>query len=157
MSGGGIVPQFGQPNQVAPFAQNPLTQTERDDVGRFLGYPVRGNGGVDITNYRYTGQYEILEFRMADLTDNQCIIVRARLAALRTAETQLEGAGALLLVDEADVFKRNAAEIQERLGFLRLLGWRLAEFLGVPPFPDFGVSAGVVIPGDVQMVRRAIR
>ena len=122
----------------------PLAEAEKVDARRFLGYPAYGSGPNDDSFGRYFGAYPTMEYRLANLEPDELVTIRARLAALTLAETQLEAMGATLIVDTAAVFKRNANELTDRQRFFDGLRRRLCGFIGVPPGPYLAASANSV-------------
>ena len=85
--------------------------------------------------WRYYQVYGLLEFRMTNLSSNECIVVRRYLATLAALELAVPASSENLDTDQAATWSHNRDEVKDRL--LLLDGWRrrLCGFMGVPPGP----------------------
>ncbi len=125
-------------------ATGPLTDAEKVDVRRFCGFPAYGLGPTYDPFNRTFAMFAALEFRMNNLQDPELAVVRARLAALYTAETGLEAASANLDTASASVWVHNKNEVGDRSAFLDQLRRRLAAFLGVGTGPELQASSNTI-------------
>ena len=112
-----------------------LTESERTDVRRFCGYPPAGTGlsasfGAGELNVRGA-----LEFRFANLSQSELVIVRRYLGALAVLELAVPKASDNLDTAQAAVWTHNREEVRDRLRLLDEWRRRLCQFLGVPPGP----------------------
>jgi len=121
-----------------------LSDQEKVDARRFMGYPAYGSGPNDDSFGRYFGSYPTMEFRIANLLPAELVTMRARLAALTAEETLFEASGALVYVGTAAVFTRNPNTISEHQRFLDAMRRRLCEFLGLPPGPQLSASSSSI-------------
>lgn len=113
-----------------------LTDDQKDDVRRHLGFPTFGNGitaSPPAFGYRYFEWYLTLEYRMNNLSTNQELLVQtpyldncnATFNAIQTASANLD-------TDRAAVWYHNEKEVRDRLDLYKLNCNLLAAFFGVP-------------------------
>lgn len=122
----------------------PLTDAERTDARRFCGYSAYGIGPGDASFQRYNVSYELLEWRMANLSDAELVVTRSKLAELNTLDTAIAGASANLDTDQAAVWTRNRSEVRDRNALFLLRSRALCAFLGVPPGPGLASGGGSI-------------
>ena len=121
--------------------QAPLTDAEKVDIRRFMGYPAYGSGPTLDPFDRTFAMYPQLEFRLNNLQQGELSVIRARLAPLYTAENGLEAASANLDTDRAAVWFHNKDEVSDRSAHLDGLRRRLCQFLGIGPGPELRQSS----------------
>ena len=113
---------------------NPLTDTEKTDIRRFMGY-----GSVGISSYQnamfFTIFWENLEFKMTTITDSECVVVRNYLASLNSLETALLSASGNLDTASAGPWVHNAKEISDRNTLFMMRRRELCGFFVLPPGP----------------------
>jgi hypothetical protein len=124
----------------------PLSDAERVDVRRHCGYPVYGAAPVGMQTWRFYQIYGLLEFRMTNLSEAECAIVRRYLATINPLELAVPTASENLDTDQAASWSHNQSEVTDRIGLLDLWRRRLCGFLGLPtgPFLSDGRVAFVV-------------
>lgn len=125
---------------------NPLTDAERVDVRRHCGYPVYGAAPAALQGWRFYQAYGLLEFRMTNLSDTECTIVRRYLATLNPLELAVPAASENLDTDQAASWSHNRSEVADRTALLDLWRRRLCGFLGLPtgPFLSDGTARLIV-------------
>lgn len=125
-----------------------LTDIERTDCRRYLGYPAFGvsaNGGT-MQSYRFFQAYGLMEFKLSNISDPELVVVRTTyLAQLVLLEAAILTAGANLDTDHAAVWTRNRNEMRDRAALFD--GWRMrfCEFLGLPPGPALTRTSGRIV------------
>jgi hypothetical protein len=115
-----------------------LTDAERADVRRFLGYPSYGPGNSGFQGYRFFQAYGEMEFRLTNARPEEFQIMRQYLATLYSLEVAIYASGANLDTDQAAVWHHNKSEVADRTGLYAQARRALADFLGVPPGPGLG-------------------
>ena len=116
-----------------------LTDAEKTDARRFMGYPAYGPGESGFVGYRFFQAYGLMEYRINNLASTEEDVIRnTYLANLSTLETAIVGASAKLGTDVAAVWTRNKNEVKDREDLFD--GWRrrMCGFLGIPPGPQLG-------------------
>jgi len=113
----------------------PLQSAELVDARRFCGYPAYGAGASGFQSWRFFTAYGMLEFRLANLSDDEIKIVRNYLAQLGALEAAIVGAADNLDTDKAAVWTRNPGEVADREALFTAWRARLCGFLGVPLGP----------------------
>jgi hypothetical protein len=123
-----------------------LSDAERVDVRRHCGYPVYGAAPVGMQSWRFYQIYGLLEFRMTNLSDAECTIVRRYLATINPLELAVPTASENLDTDQAASWSHNRSEVADRIGLLDSWRRRLCGFLGIPtgPFLSDGQATFVV-------------
>ncbi len=86
---------------------------------------------------------DIVGITLAGLDDDYIAVVRTFLVNLPLLENDIPATRAKLSIDQAAVFKRNAAEVAERQGLYRDLRLRLCATLGI----ESGPFMNLVLPG----------
>lgn len=123
-----------------------LTQAERTEARRYMGYPVLGaerTGGA----WQFYGASGSVEYRLGTLSASEESVLRGYLDTLATLERAIPEAGAGLDTGSAAGWVRNPREVAERERLFD--GWRrrLCAFLGVPAGPalDGGNAVTLVV------------
>ena len=117
-----------------------LTDAEKVSILLRCGYPAYGwMGTFDPFGFYFSGiaqaqQQPVMDARVAAVLTQ----TRAKLAELNALDAAVVGAGDNLDTDQAAVWKRNRAEVQDRVGLLRLRCRELCTLLGVAPGPSLG-------------------
>jgi hypothetical protein len=112
-----------------------FTQAEAADLRRFCGYGVQGSAANPASGYRYFASYGVLEYRIGACSDAEAAVARGLLDTLRGLEAAIASASEGLDTAEAGGWKRNGAELDERLRLYRWQRRELCRFLGVPEGP----------------------
>lgn len=121
----------------------PLSDTECTDARRFCGYPAVGKDGTLRGGAQFYILYGQFEFRLANLSNAEALIVRRYLGTLTVLEVAIPKSAEHLDTDQASVWTRNRTETADRISLFDDWRRRLCDFLGVPPGPgliDRGVS-----------------
>jgi hypothetical protein len=119
-----------------------LTDADKVDVRRFCGYPAYGAAPAGMQSWRYFQVYGTLEFRMANISDSEMVVVRRYLCTLSTLELAIPAASDNLDTDQASIWTRNKDELGDRIRLLDEWRGRLCGFLGVEPGP--ALSGGTI-------------
>lgn len=127
------------------FSNQQLSEAERVDVRRFLGYPAYGSGNTGAQSWRFFQAYGTLEFRLTNFAPEELQVVRQYLASLYSLESSITGASANLDTEQAASWTHNQAEVQDRLKLFDEWRRRLSLFIGVPLDPHTPTSAVIVI------------
>lgn len=109
-----------------------LTDAEKTDIRRYLGYPLFGGQPVQAFAHRYYQHYGTLEFRMNNMQATEETVVRNYLTQLAALDTAILSSSDNLDTDEAAVWKRNKQEVKDRVALFDHWRNRLAVFFGVP-------------------------
>lgn len=116
-----------------------FTDSEKDDIRRYCGYPVLGDTPVQDFAWRYTNEYGHMEFILNNLSTNQENIVRTvYLANLTTLESDIPSVRQNLDTKQAAVWHWNDNEIRDRMRLFNLWRRQLCNYLGIPAGPNFG-------------------
>ena len=129
----------------ASLSSAPFSDAEKVDVRRFCGYPAYGSGASGFQSWRFFEAYGTLEYRLNNLAEAECQVVRQYLATLYGLEQAVPASGENLDTDQAAVWKRNRSEPGDRAALFD--GWcqRLAVFLGIPMGPGAGGPGGAIV------------
>ena len=117
-----------------------LSDAERTDARRFMGYPVFGTGPGGNLGDRFYQAFGLVEYRLGALSDAELVVTRRYLGTLQVLEMAIPGVAAGLDTESAAGWRRNPAELAERGRLFDDWRRRLCVFLGVPPGP--GLQAG---------------
>lgn len=113
-----------------------LTDAQKDQVRRHVGYPVFGNGisaSPPSFGYRYYQWYLTLEYRMNNLSANQeDLLNNTYVSNCTSAFNAIQDARDNLDTDRAAVWYHNKNEVRDRLDFYKVNCHLLAEYLGAP-------------------------
>ncbi|ONG55737.1 hypothetical protein BKE38_08705 [Pseudoroseomonas deserti] len=110
-----------------------FTEAQKVAVRRHLGYPAIGNGDNAFFSYLHHNEYAVLEFRLANLTDEDAALIVGRfLPNLDKLDQALIDASCGLDTDEAGIWKRNKNELRDREALYLREAQALAGHIGVP-------------------------
>ena len=123
----------------------PLIDAELTDARRFCGYPAYGAGASGFQSWRFFTVYGTLEYRLANLSSSELVVIRGYLAQLNTLEAALLGASANLDTDQAAVWRHNRTELGDRDALFTSWRIRLCGFLGIPPGPAIGANYDIKV------------
>ena len=112
-----------------------LSEGERTDCRRYLGYPVHGADPSGNMGWQFYQAYGAMEWRLVNLSGTEETVLRQYLGTLATLELGIPGSGAGLDTGSAAGWVRNPAEVSERVGLFDDWRRRFCAFLGVPPGP----------------------
>jgi hypothetical protein len=122
-----------------------LTDAQRLDVRRWMGYPSLGADEIDYV--RWTSRYSSMTLtqRLEALTSaEETMLVDKYLTHLETLEGALLSASANLDTDTAGPWKANPREITQRTSLYNKWRRDMCGFLGFEPGPALG-SGGISI------------
>lgn len=111
----------------------PLTDAERVDARRFMGYPSYGPGASGFQGWRFFEAYGVLEYRLTNAADAELVVIRSYLTQCAKLEQDVLGSADNLDTDQAAVWHRNKYEVRDRQRLLDDWRRRLCFFLGIPP------------------------
>ncbi|MDT7953346.1 MAG: hypothetical protein RQ966_17730 [Acetobacteraceae bacterium] len=117
-----------------------LTDSEKTDARRFMGYPVFGTNASGNMGWQFYQAAGLVEYRLNNLGGSEEDVLRRYLVSLAALELSVPEAAGALDTSEAGEWKRNPKEIAERSRLFDDWRFRLCSFLGVPPGP--GLSGG---------------
>ena len=120
-----------------------LSEVEKTDARRFLGYPVFGADRAGNMGWRFYQASGSVEYRLNNLSASEEGVLRSYLLTLGGLERAIPETGAGLDTGSAAGWVRNSAELAERERLFD--GWRrrLCSFLGVPAGPALVGGSGV--------------
>ena len=120
-----------------------LSDPEKTDARRFLGYPVHGADRAGNTGWQFYQASGTVEYRLNNLSSSEEAVLRGYLTTLGGLERAIPETGAGLDTESAAGWLRNPAELVERERLFD--GWRrrLCAYLGVPPGPALASGASV--------------
>lgn len=120
-----------------------LTEVEKTEARRFLGYPVFGADRAGNMGWRFYQASGSLEYRLNNLSTSEEGVLRGYLGTLGGLERAIPETGAGLDTGSAMGWVRNTAELADRERLFD--GWcrRFCAFLGVPPGPSLSSKASV--------------
>jgi len=114
-----------------------LTDAEKIDARRFMGYAVFGTNMSGNMGWQYYQAAGLLEYRLGHLGTAEEDVLRQYLTTLCGLEQAIPEAAAGLDTQSAGVWVRNPGELGERSRLFDDWRRRLCAFLGVPPGPQF--------------------
>ena len=117
-----------------------LSDAERTDARRFMGYPVFGTGPGGNLGERFFQAFGLVEYRLGALSAAEIVVTRRYLATLAVLERAIPDVGAGLDTESAAGWRRNPAELAERGRLFDDWRRRLCGFLGVPAGPGLQQS-----------------
>lgn len=120
-----------------------LTDPEKTDARRFLGYPVFGADRAGNMGWRFYQASGAVEYRLNNLSGSEEEVLRGYLTTLVGLERAIPETGAGLDTASAAGWVRNAGELTEREGLFDRWRRRLCAFLGVPPGPSLAGESTV--------------
>ncbi len=124
-----------------------LSNTQKVDVRRHLGYPVAGGVANSFTSYRFFQNYGMLEWRLNNLATEEEVLIITYIGQLNQLETDIYGMGGAsgtIGTKVAAVWERNPNELADRQQLFNNFKKRLSDFLGVPQY-DGGSSSGIKV------------
>jgi hypothetical protein len=125
-----------------------LSEGEKTDARRYLGYPVHGASSAGNMGWQFYQAYGAMEFRLSNLSDSEERVLRSYLGTLAGLELAIPGTGAGLDTGSAAGWTRNPQELNERVRLFDDWRRRFCAFLGLPAGPAVmasGNSVGLVI------------
>lgn len=122
-----------------------LTDAEKTDVRRFLGYPAHGVSRAGSQGWQFYGAAGSVEYRLGTLSPSEEGVLRGYLVTLTALERAIPEAGAGLDTGSAAGWVRNPAELVEREQLFD--GWRqrFCSFLGLTPGPTLARRSTVTL------------
>lgn len=120
-----------------------LSEVEKTDARRFLGYPVFGADRAGNMGWQFYQASGSVEYRLNNLSTSEEGVLRSYLLTLGGLERAIPETGVGLDTGSAAGWVRNSAELAERERLFD--GWRrrLCSFLGVPAGPALAGGSGV--------------
>ena len=124
-----------------------LTDPERTDARRFLGYPVYGAERSGNMGWRFFQASGAVEYRLNNLSGSEEGVLRGYLTTLSGLERAIPETGAGLDTASAAGWVRNPKELLDRERLFDQWRRRLCAFLGAPPGPSLasGVSVSLIV------------
>lgn len=122
-----------------------LSDRERTDARRFLGYPAVGADRAGTAGLWYVPESGAVEYRLNNLAPSEEAVLRGYLDTLGGLERAIPETGTGLDTASAAGWVRNPAEVQEREQLFDRWRRRLCAFLGVPPGPALAGRSSVVL------------
>lgn len=119
-----------------------LTDAEKADVRRFMGYPAYGSSAQNAGTFVFSLRYKAMEFRLVNARPEELQTIRLFLSKLYTLEAAIWSASDNLDTDRAAVWTHNKNEVRDRTALFRQTRRDLCGFLGLPPGP--GLDTGSV-------------
>ena len=110
-----------------------LTERERTDARRFLGYPAHGADLSGAMSWWFVQAGGTVDYRLGNLTASEEAVLRGFLQTLATLEQAIPDSGAGLDTASAAGWVRNPRELENREQLFDRWRRRLCAFLGVPP------------------------
>ena len=120
-----------------------LTDPEKTDARRFLGYAAYGADPAGSMGWRFYQASGAVEYRLNNLSGSEEVVLRGYLTTLSGLEQAIPGTGAGLDTASAAGWVRNPGELAEREGLFDRWRRRLCAFLGVPPGPSLASGSTV--------------
>ena len=117
-----------------------LTDSEKTDARRFMGYPVFGNSLSGNMGWQFYQAAGLVEYRLSNLAATEEEVLRRYLCSLAALEISVPEAASALDTSQAGEWVRNPREMAERSRLFDDWRYRLCAFIGVPPGP--GLSRG---------------
>lgn len=123
-----------------------LTDAEKVEIRRYLGFPVFGQQLTPGFGYRYNQEYLIFEYRLNNLQSAEEDQIRDKfLPKLRQLEEDIYGVRENSDTSRAAVWYRNSSELRERVQNFNYWSKQLADFLGVVPLNPKSISMRFVV------------
>ena len=122
-----------------------LTERERTDARRFLGYPAHGADLSGAMSWWFVQAGGTVEYRLGNLTASEEVVLRGFLQTLAGLEQAIPDTGAGLDTASAAGWVRNPRELQDRERLFDQWRRRLCAFLGVPPGSSLAGRQSVVL------------
>ncbi len=115
-----------------------LTDLEKVNARRFMGYPVFGGSHSGNMGWQFYQAAGLLEYRINNLSGDEESVLRQFLTTIIALEQCVPDAASGLDTQSAGEWTRNPAELIERSRLLDDWRRRLCAFVGIPPGPGFG-------------------
>jgi hypothetical protein len=122
-----------------------LTERERTDARRFLGYPAHGADLSGAMSWWFVQAGGTVEYRLNNLTASEETVLRGFLTTLAGLEQAIPDTGAGLDTASAAGWVRNPRELQDRERLFDQWRRRLCGFLGVSPGSNLSGGSSVVL------------
>jgi len=119
-----------------------LTPAQLVDCRRFCGFPLFGGQPVQAFGHRFYQWYGTLEFRMANASDDEQVVIVNYLTQLNALEAAIYTASDNLDTAQAAVWTHNKNEQRDRENLFDSTRRRLCGFFGIPPGPALADSGG---------------
>lgn len=120
-----------------------LSDQERTDARRFLGYPVYGSDGSGNMGWQFYQANGSVEYRLSNLAAPEEAVLRQYLGTLAGLEQAIPDAGSGLDTGSAAGWVRNPAELSERMRLFDDWRRRFCAFMGLSPGPELTRSSSV--------------
>lgn len=120
-----------------------ITDAQKVDLRRLMGYPAYGGGDAGFNNWRFFQAYGLIEFRFLHMTSDEETVVLDHLTKCLQLETDIYGVRENIDTAAAAVWTRNPDELRERVALLNYWRNRICQFFGVPAGPHMGGSRNV--------------
>ncbi len=122
-----------------------LSERERTDARRFLGYPAHGADLSGAMSWWFVQAGGTVEYRLGNLTASEEAVLRTFLQTLAGLEQAIPDSGAGLDTASAAGWVRNPRELEDRERLFDQWRRRLCGFLGVPPGSNLSGRQSVVL------------
>jgi hypothetical protein len=122
-----------------------LTDREKTDARRFMGYPEFGTNPAGNMGWQYYQVTGLLEHRLGHLSQSEEGVLRNYLSTIAALERSVPEAAGALDTQAAGEWVRNPAEMTDRTRLLDDWRRRLCAFIGVAPGPGLGGSGSVTL------------
>ncbi len=122
-----------------------LTDAQKVDARRYMGYPLVGDTGVSDTRDLAWGlagvfTYQSLDHRLRSLSAAEEAVVVQFLTKLATLETAITDASENLDTAQAAVWTHNPDEVRDRTKLYNQWRRQLCGAIGIPPGPALGTG-----------------
>lgn len=123
-----------------------LTDSDKVDLRRYMGFPAFGNTLTPDSGYRYDQRYLIVEYRMNNLqSDEENRLTTIFLPNLRQLEQDIYGVRDNTDTAQAAVWHRNPLELAERVQNYNWWRKQLLNFFGAVPLNNPGITVSMVV------------
>lgn len=123
-----------------------LSDSDKADCRRFLGFPMFGAVLTPGFGYRYTNQYLLVEYRFNNMSpEEESLVTTLYLPNLRQLETDIFNVRDNSDTSKAAVWERNSLELSERVRNFNYWRKRFADFFGVQPIYPAGSNIQMVV------------
>lgn len=113
-----------------------LSDAEKTDARRFLGYPVYAAGQFGRVGWALVQASGSVDYRLSNLSQTEEAVFREYLDTLRSLERSIPGSAVALDTQSAGGWVRNPTELGERMRLFDDWRRRFCAFLGLPPGPE---------------------
>lgn len=122
-----------------------LSDSEKNDVRRFLGFSVIGVDQANTSMWFTIPQFRMLEYRMNNLRPEELQQVRTYLQQLYPLELAVPSASDNLDTEQAAVWRHNANEVADRMRLFNIWRQQLANYLGVGVGPGLKPQSNQIV------------